>query len=146
MHPVLTQRECSPLFVFRQSKHIQRVAVPRIMNVRQNRARHITRTAAAEACGDGDVLLAVNAERHGKTLHRSAKSNLPERFSGIDIHGAKRAVEITDERDASRSREHGGEEQRLLLECPDFFHLVHIVRGYSSNNAICAKYFVKKPL
>ena len=96
-----------PLRVFllprcvRQSEHVQRIAVLRVVNIGQNRSRNVPRAAAAEARGDSDILFAADAERYGETLHRCAEANLPEDFSGVHIDGAEVAVEVPDEGDAS---------------------------------------------
>ena len=87
--------------LFRQSEDVQRVAACRIVNIGQDCARYISWAAAAEACGDGDVLFASDAERYGKTLHRCAEAGLPQHFAGVDVNGAEDAVEIADKCDAA---------------------------------------------
>src|SRR5712675_3160874 len=54
----------APLLGIRQSKNVKRIAGLRRMNVWQNRSRHIARAAAAEPCGDGNILFAADAECH----------------------------------------------------------------------------------
>ena len=114
------------------------------MNVGQDRARDVARAAAAEACGDGDVLFAADAERHGETLHRCAEASLPQHFAGVDVDGAEDAVEIADERDAAGGRKHGGEEGRALLHVPDFLHGLHVEGGEPADVAVRAGHFVKQ--
>jgi hypothetical protein len=90
-----------PLLRIRQCENIQRVAGRRRVDVGQDRSRHISRAAAAESCGDGDILFAADAERDRKALHGGSEPDLPEDLAGVHIDGAEVAVEIADERDAS---------------------------------------------
>ena len=132
------------LLLLRQRKHVERVSARRIVNVGQNRARDVARAPAAEACRYGDVLFAANAERYGKALHRRAKARLPQRFAGVDVDGAKDAVEVADEGDAAGGRENGGEKGRALLHVPYFLHRLHIEGGEAADVAVGSWHFVKQ--
>src|SRR5436190_5510555 len=72
------------LLLLRQCKHVQRIPGRRRMNVRRDGRGHETRAAAAVAGRHGDVLAAVDAERHGKALHRRAETRLPEDLARLD--------------------------------------------------------------
>lgn len=87
----------------RQRKNVQRIAVQRIANIRQDSSRHIPGAAAAEACRDGDVLFAADAERYRKSLHRRPQANLPERFTGTYVNGAEVAINIAHKGQATVS-------------------------------------------
>lgn len=82
-------------FFVRQRKNVQSVACLRMMNIRQDGARHISRAATAKTGRDSNVLLAVDTERRWESLNRSSQSRLPQYFSVSRIHGAERAVQIS---------------------------------------------------
>src|SRR6267378_6378077 len=135
-----------PLLTRRQRENVQRVAVRRRVYVGQDRSRHVSRAAAAEACGDGNVLFAADAECYWKTLHGRSKTNLPQDFSCVHIDGAEVAVKVADERDSSVRRKHGGQKRGPLLPAPDFFHGFDVEGGEFSHVAVGAGHFVKLPV
>src|SRR6266481_1085060 len=95
-----------PLLTIRQRENVQRIAGRRRVDVGQDRSRHVSRAAAAKACGDGNVLFAADAECYWEALHGSAEANLPQDFSCVHIDGAEVAVKVADERDSSVRRKH----------------------------------------
>src|SRR6266849_4284259 len=114
-----------------------------MVDIRQDCAGDVPRAAAAESCGDGDILFAADAERYGEALHGSAESNLPEGFSCVHVDGAEVAVEVADERDASVRRKHGGQKRGPLLQAPDLFHGLDVEGGEFPHVAVGAWHFVK---
>ena len=110
LKPAPQMRRIPERLFFWQGKDVQRVATVRVTHVGKDCARDVARAAAAQACGDGDVLFAGDAEGYGEALHRGAEARLPQRFSGAGVDGAEDAVDVSDESDAAGGGENGGEE------------------------------------
>src|SRR6266550_6126031 len=122
-----------PLLTIRQCEDVQGVACRGRMDVGQDRSRHVSRAAAAKACGDGNVLFAADAECYGEALHGRAEADLPQDLAGTHLDGAEVAVEVADERDASVRRKHCGQKRWPLLPAPDFLHGLDVEGGEFSH-------------
>src|ERR1700694_524750 len=105
----------------RQREYVEGVADPgRAVDLGLDQTGHLARAASAVAGRDRDVLLAANGERQGEALPRGSQPNLPQDAAGIGIEGAEHAVQVAGECEASRGREHSGQERSALLIFPDF--------------------------
>src|SRR5262252_3427302 len=115
------------------------------MNVRRNRCRHQTRTAAAVACRHGDVLPAVDAERDRESLDRRAEARLPQDLACLRVERAEHAIEIADEHDAAGSRNRRGHERRALRVRPVLLHRPNVERAEFADVAVAAGHLVEAP-
>src|SRR6185503_18485301 len=104
------------------------------------------RAAAAEARRHGDVLLAVDLEAHGETLHRRREPRAPEDAHVAHVDGFELAIEIADERDAAGRRQHPGQERRALLDRPFLFQRVDVESREPADVAVAARHFIEAPI
>src|SRR4051812_1653 len=115
------------------------------MQLGGNRRRNDARTSAAIAAGDRHVLLAVDAERDGESLHRCAEPGFPENLSRFHFERPAPAVEVSGECEAT-SRCHGrGHEGRALLVRPQLLHRAYVKCRESADVAVRAWHFIEAP-
>src|SRR5579863_3576721 len=93
-------RRFARIFVW-QCENIERIAALRMVHIRFYHAWNVAWTAAAKPCGDGDVLFAADAERHGKALHRRAQASLPEHLAGVHVQRSEITVQIANKRQSA---------------------------------------------
>jgi hypothetical protein len=89
-----------------------------------NLADATSSSASARGCRrcsrwHGDELLAPDAECRWIPLRRRRQPRLPQRFPGLDVERAERAIEVADEPDTSRRGDDSGQERATLLKTPD---------------------------
>src|SRR5207247_902289 len=133
------------LLLLRQREYIQRVARCGRMNVWRDGGRHETRAAAAVPGRHGDVLPAVDAERHREALDRRAEARLPQDLSRLHVKCAEHAIEIADEREAAGRRDRRRHERRALRVRPVLFQCADVEGAELADVAVAARHLVEPP-
>src|SRR5262245_56231238 len=103
------------LFGLGQGEHVERLSALWNLDVGKNRRRHVARTAAAETRHDADVLTTVDLEAHRESLGRRAEPRLPQDLAGLHVVRAHVAIDVADEQQTARRRQHAGQVGRALL-------------------------------
>src|SRR5437870_1409317 len=101
--------------------------------------------AAAVACWNRHVLLAIDAEGDREALYGRSEPRLPQHLAVIDIHCFQTSIETSRKGHSARRGKHRQQERRALLDRPEFLHRPHIEGRQLADVSIVAWHFIETP-
>src|SRR5206468_10044988 len=100
----------------------------------------------AAAGRDRNVLFAADRKFDGVSLHGRAEPRLPQCLAGSYVERAEYPIDVADEADTARRRQHTGKERAALFATPDLLHRFHVVRGKLAKIAVAAGHLEEAPI
>src|SRR5262245_25433276 len=110
----------------RQRENVKRMPAIRHFDLGCECGGHAARAAAAEAGGDGNVLLAVHGEADRVPLYGRGETRFPHDAAVAHIDRLEASGEISREGESACCGQHRCQKRRALLQRPSLFHRVDI--------------------